>query len=485
MKSKKLKFGSLAIALTVVFIAVIVLINALVTAFNKNRALDIDMTSDSLFTITDASKKLLDKNETPVKVYFLQERDAVSEDSNSEGMMLNLVDSYANEYDWIDVQYIDLQKRPKFKEKYTTGQSDTLAKTSVIVECEKTGEYKVLKAEDYFLLETKTEYIYSYQTAVGFQGELALTSAILNVLTPDGLKAVFETGHGEIASEPLRSFLNEVGYVVSDVDISENSVDDDVSLMIINRPTKDFVGTIDGTEIQSDISKLTKFINKPGNNMIVFMSPDTSKLEQFEEFLAVYGVSMQRYVLSDNKSSAANTNGQGIYGTYNATDDTVGSEIIGRIDDKDYKPVFLKAAPIDILFTHKNDIMVSPVVTTTKSATYTDESGDNSESGQYNIMTVSTKFTQEGESNLILCSTTYYNSFLLESKYGNRELFYSVAEQFGAVNITPDIKIKAFEDTTLNITENQSRAWGIVITTVPAAIVLVIGLIVWNKRRHL
>ncbi len=474
--NKKIKFGSVAVALTAIFVAVIVLLNVVVSIINKNGALDIDVTSEGIFTVSEQSIALLESNNVPLTIYFLRERDEISEDN--ESYMLNLVDSYTSKFSWIDVEYVDLERNPKFKDKYTKSTSETLATTSVIVECPTTNEYRVLTVEDYFLLEQS--YYQMYVT--GFQGELALTSAMLNVLTPDDLVAAFETGHDELAAPALKSFLENVGYEVIDIDLRKDAIDDSISLLVINSPKQDFGGLIDGAQVGSSaIEKLVEYMETPDKNMLVFMAPESPELKEFEEFLAVYGVAVERNVIVDENNSVSGSLGLGVYGVYpDEGESELIDEIMGRINTE-YKTVFNRTAPIKILFEFKNGIYVYPIATTSKTAYYNE--GDAKVDGQFNMMTLSYKDT----SKLVVCSTSYYNTFIETTTYANRDLLYSIAASFGAKNVTPDIPIKMLDETKaqFDISANATRAWGIAITAIPAAIVLIFAIAVTTKRRHL
>ena len=475
--TKKLKYGSVAVAFTAIFIAVVVLLNVIVSVVNKNGALDVDVTSEAIFTVSKQSVSLLESNTTPITLYFLRERDEIAEDN--ESYMLNLVDSYTSNFSWIDVEYVDLDRNPKFKDKYTKSSSETLSTTSIIVECSATNEYRIITVSDYFLLEQD----YYYQTYVtGFQGELALTSAILNVLTPDELVAAFETGHGELSATALKSFLENVGYEVININLREEEIDEKVSLLVINNPKQDFGGLIEGADTgKSEVEKLVDYIESPDKNMLVFMAPDSPELKDFEEFLAVYGVSVERNVIVDTENSVSGTEGLGIYGVYPASGENEAVDAIISKVDAEYKTVFNRTAPIKILYDFKNGIYVRPLVMTSKTAYYND--GDAKVDGQFNMMTLTTK----GTSKLVVCSTGYFNTFIETTTYANRDLLYSIAESFGAKNVTPDIPIKVLDETKaqFDISAKATKAWGIAITVIPAAIVLIFGIVVTTKRRHL
>ena len=210
-------------------------VNVVFSLIGVNSRLDFDMTSDRVYTMSAASESLLDSNTDGVTVYFLRERDKAMDVATLQ-YMINLVDSYYAKYSdkWLDVEYIDLIKNPTFKNKYTKSSSESLSENSIIVECEKNNEYKVLKQEDYLLLEIDS--YYGYYNVVGFQGELALTSAILNVTNPDGLVATKTSNHGEENVTYLDKFLESVGYEIKSVDLENEDISEETSLLIINNP---------------------------------------------------------------------------------------------------------------------------------------------------------------------------------------------------------------------------------------------------------
>ena len=60
IKSRKFKYGTLATIFTVVFIVAIVLVNVLVGYLTDRYVLEIDMTSESLFEISEDTMEVID-----------------------------------------------------------------------------------------------------------------------------------------------------------------------------------------------------------------------------------------------------------------------------------------------------------------------------------------------------------------------------------------------------------------------------------------
>ena len=59
LHSKKFKHGSISLALTVTIIAAVILVNAIFTALAEKNLWYIDMTSEDIYSLTDAAKDLI------------------------------------------------------------------------------------------------------------------------------------------------------------------------------------------------------------------------------------------------------------------------------------------------------------------------------------------------------------------------------------------------------------------------------------------
>ena len=61
LHNKKFKHGSVSVALVIVIIAAVILVNAIFTALARKNLWYIDMTPDSMYTLSDTAKDLLAK----------------------------------------------------------------------------------------------------------------------------------------------------------------------------------------------------------------------------------------------------------------------------------------------------------------------------------------------------------------------------------------------------------------------------------------
>ena len=64
---KRLKYGTYSIVVTLIFIAILVVINLIIGQFNKS----FDFTKDDIFSLSDETKSVLDNVDTGINIYTL------------------------------------------------------------------------------------------------------------------------------------------------------------------------------------------------------------------------------------------------------------------------------------------------------------------------------------------------------------------------------------------------------------------------------
>ena len=136
-KSRRFKYGSLAVTLTVLFIVLVIVLNAAIYALTFSFGWYLDLTGEQQYGITDASKELLDGVLVPgvnVKIVFCQDKDRVLEDSGGY-YVYKCIESYKKAYpDNIKVEFLDINKHPELASKYTTQHGIQLYTYNIIME---------------------------------------------------------------------------------------------------------------------------------------------------------------------------------------------------------------------------------------------------------------------------------------------------------------------------------------------------------------
>ena len=122
-----LKTGSYSVAVSVIVIAIVVVINLVVSVLPKS-ATEIDMSAESVFSLGDTTKGILDGIKEDIKLYY------ICEEGQEDTRVERIVNSYGELSDKITVVRVDPAIDPNFVSKYT---NESLESNSVIAVSDK------------------------------------------------------------------------------------------------------------------------------------------------------------------------------------------------------------------------------------------------------------------------------------------------------------------------------------------------------------
>ena len=87
---------------------------------------------------------------------------------------------------------------------------------------------------------------------------------------------------------------------------------------------------------------------------------------------------------------------------------------------------------------------------------------------------------------MLVGSTEFANtSNIFQSTYGNRRIVLSAARVFSANRIAPDIDYKQFQSAALEIENGTAKTLTWLICTIFPGAIIIIGIVVFFRRRHL
>ena len=491
-EKKKFKYGATAIAFTCICVAAVILFNVIFSALADKFLWSVDMTSEQLFTLSDATHELLKDTDEEITINFCQPLDKLVEDET-----LNLIYQCAREYekafDNISVEYIDIITNPSIIEKYANSSNTKIKTTSVVVTSE--TDFRTFTKESFFATDSET------QEVLAFDGELKFTSAILQ-LTADSPIAYFSVGHGETtgtsdATRPdLWNLFVTAGYDVRTIDLTKEEFDEEAQVLIINDPKKDFLGFKDEV---NEIDKIAKFLDNLGS-LMVFVDPQTPDLPELEALLEEWGIRIEDAVIKDN-TNALSADGLKLDAYYPT--DTMGSSLHNTLRSYDSIPktVVSYARPLTVLWgVDGNDITnsvstrhASAVLTTydTAKAYAFDEETELTSKAPFNLMTI----TREEQ---IIDNEIYYSyvmvtgstafaddAYLHSSAYANSEILYSAMRVMGKETVPTNIDHKYLEDESLDITTEVANNWTLIVSVIAPLIVFTVGVVIQIRRKHL
>ena len=479
VKRKWLIDGSRTLSLVLLILAAFLGINTGMKVWDLT---PIDLSQEKLYTLTDESKERVKNIDKDVHLYFVGYTD-----DNAD---LTLAKQYKDANERIVAEAVDSESRPDLVEKY--GIQDT-GSSGIIVECG--DRSKVLTASDLVTYDSTT-----YETIS--IAEEKLTSAILSVTTDDIPKVYFLEGYSDFTLDYNMYYLsvyleNEVTEVDTLNILSTGNVPDDCDTLVITSPSQDF-----SNEAKTAI---IDYINRGGNilwlNAAMAVSAD---LPNVNEVLALYGVNpFDVGAIRETDSSRMVVNSPDLVipslGYSKITEDIYSDGIIFRYPTKininEEGLEDLKVVETDLVTTSESSYFRTDFNNSSAAAAEGEETGSfvvgaelektiteaNEETGTSavtstliifgeNYFISDYPFTQESQYSAIQVSS--YNKVLVLNSLAylsDREEDITARKSTGTVTYTA--------------TEQQDTIVRIIIFSVPAVIILA-GLIVWQKRRR-
>ena len=213
--TKKLKYGSVATAITVIIIAVVVLINVIVSLIGKRTDLTIDLTSAQAFDISQESIDYLNTlNEDVEIVTMVDEAAFQSTTSAYYKQAYEVLKKYEMYSDRITVKFVDMTSDPTYANRYSEIYKGNITQYSIVVTCG--NRIKVISVNDLFNTEINYQ-TYSYDI-VSSKAEQVLTSAIMYVTDPSPKTAVLlDVESAGSSSSNIQTLLEDDGFNVTTV----------------------------------------------------------------------------------------------------------------------------------------------------------------------------------------------------------------------------------------------------------------------------
>lgn len=274
---RRLKYGSLATAVTIAFVAAVVLVNIIVGMLVERFPMDIDLTEDNIFELTDQSIDYVKDLDTAVTINVLMEEETFKNQNDYYRQAYEVIQKYAKYSNNISVYFIDLYKNPDLQQKYP---KETLYTGQIIVECG--DRYQLLTSYDLFNTQTDQQSGTTYITSSA--AEQAMTSAIMNVTNANPPMVGVITGYNTTDISSFTSILTSNGYVVEDVDLISGDLSG-YDMLIFAAPTIDVSS--------SELEKLDAYLDNDGRfgkNLMYFASASQPTLPLLEEFLSEWGI---------------------------------------------------------------------------------------------------------------------------------------------------------------------------------------------------
>lgn len=471
-RGKWLRQTSLTVLIILIIIAACIGLNLFVE--NANLA-DFDFTQDKIYSLSDTSKQMAKSIDKEIEMILI----------NMPEAQQDFAKKYNSENDKIKVEIVgNATDRTDLADKYnlTTESSAIVIKSG---DKEKIIYSSELYTVDYTTYETKDI------------TEEVLTNALIDVTTEQKPIIYNLIGHNKYSTDYfyyIQQDLIDEAYEFKDLNLlTTGNVPEDCSVLMITTLSEDI------TEAERDA--ILDYI-KTGGKIILFSDPNSTgkSMPNFQKILDEYGVSISEGVMLEQDSDRM------LYSTPSAilitvspyTSVTSGTNMninacfmtSGRIDVKDSEELEKLGVEMETLATtgpnsfYRTDYSIEEA-----SKTESDEDVGNATVGALMKKKINDDVTSElivyanniFITNLRISISSQYYSYALDF-YNNEDLAINsiayLTDRDNMIVIRKDV-----ETSTYTVTEKQNIIILSIIFAIPA-IIIIIGIIVWQVRRR-
>ena len=458
-----------------IVVALTVVVNLIASALPETYT-QIDATSQKLYSITKDTEKYLDTLKDDVTLYVMVNKN--SKDDNVD----RTLQKYASASKHVKVKYVDPNVSPTFASKYT---DNDVTSNSIIVVC---GDRSKVIDYNSDIYEYSYDSSYNY-SVTGYDCEGQVTAAIQYV-TSESTTNVYElTGHdestlsGDFSEVFQKRFMNVGSLSLLTVD----AIPEDCQAIFITAPQSDLS--------EDDLSKLSQYL---GNGGKIYLSIDYSKwndLTNFKKLLSDNNIETTESLLAETDRSYYYQSP--FYLLPNVENTEVSSSVAGMTQ------VFVPYS-VGLTYTGEDDSNVTSFMTTSDTtiakaaaniaavqsqadAANVASAQDGDTQGQYSLGIMVTN--ENGGELCVLGSAMMCTDSANQIVSGHNATLFN-----GIVNalVTTDdgnsdnavvIAAKDYTVSNLTVSANAMLVYGILWGIFMPIVLIIIGIIVWARRR--
>ena len=474
-RSRRLRHGTMATVLSVCFVAAVVLVNVIASILVERFPISLDLTSNKIFELSQDSIDYIENLDQDIDVYVLATEEDFSGSNQYYNQANTVINKYAQYSDHIHVSYVDIYTDVDFAANYP---DETLSYGQILLQCG--DRHQVLTAYDLFDVDEQ------YGTIQSSTTEQAMTSAIMNLTDSNPISVVFLTGFGDnnrTDSSNLESILTNNGYLVSEINFLSEEIPEDTDAVVLCSPTSDLTADLADT-----LAQWLENEGKFGRTMLYFADGSQPSLPVLESVLNEWGIGIEPGYLIE-------TDPTHVYSSY--------TYLLAQYEDNDYvdsasQPMLLpNTKALSVLWENDSNRYTHVLLTSYDSSVLVPEDAaedwepDEKDAQSYPLAVLGQRLAYEG--------TTALNSYL--AVFGSMDMTNSAFTSMSAINngeyvvellntltgkdegIT--IVGKEIGTETLGINESQANVIGGFFQFGLPIIVVVIGVVVWIRRRNM
>lgn len=511
---RNFKHGTLAVVLTVLFVAAVVVLNVIVGLISDRFDTTADLSDTGIYTLDEATENYLDKLTMDVTVSVMNSETDFEGGGTYYKSVNELLKKMEMRNSKFHVQYLQIDQNPDFTSRFN---GETLSANYIVVESETTGRHRIITPGSYFscnaFRDQLSQYGYpetyidqyveqyvnsSYASRVvdGSNIEQAAISAMLYVTNTDPVRVAFTEGFGESDSSTLSNLLSKNGYDVETINLqSVSEIDSGIDYIVMFAPSMDYDN--------ENLDKLAKFLDNNGafgKNLVYFSngqayykktSDESSALVNLAAFLAEWGIEIgDSYVMQ--------TNADYTYGNMAIAQvlDVQDTDFSGDVYGNSLFTYDAYVRPVVQIWGEGNSkgSVEQKVLIKTYEGTYlrpmstlsdSDFDVSSAESGVFNDAVCAYKIhstTQEVSRVAVFGSELFPDVSYSNSNNQNYlvNMFNYISGKTDGVTITS----KSFSNVGFDMNQSNANVLAIILCIVIPVVVIVLGIVIWVRRRH-
>ena len=506
LTKRRLRHGSVSIALTLLVVAAMIIVNAATSALAAGFGLYADMSQSliydigkdcrdyletAIFPLMDKRNAALGKDQR-IEVIFCDEMKNLDNDKSQEYVLSTILDLKKTYPDRVEISHLNVWENPKEAKAYgVVDASDIIFKF---------GEnFTTLSLHQFYVLSGNNS-----ETPTAYNAERRISSAFLRVVSENTPTCYLTLNHGEgLESNELLYTLADAGFNYAFIDLAASDIPEDCELLITVNPTSDLLEPSETSQI-SETAKLDSFMSDGGKYMVLLSAETLSShsLKNFESFMAKWGVrymtggsetSSGCYLVRD-RSSSISIDGNKFFGQY--ANNSVANNIFGGADKT---LIFNDATALTAAegFSPANDgtyvsgtKIYAPILQSYSSAEawsgglLVDKATDN----PFTLASLTTDTCKNGKTSYLFVSSSvdFCSEEALQSTvYGNNQTFMRILSHMGYDNIPLSITSRALTKPPIqSLTTRSAAVITVLLCAIPTAIISTVGIFVLVRRKH-
>ena len=464
-QTRSFRNGSYSAGIIAIVIAIVVVFNMIIGQLPTN-LLNIDLSENNLYEISDVSMEMLEKLEKDVIVTVLAEQDSVDD------RIKTFVKKYVGLSDHMEAEWIDTVQHPSALQEYDSDGNE------IIVSCEETGKSTHISFYDIITYDYSSYYTTGSVSESEFDAEGQLTSAV-NYVTSEESATIYRTsGHGESTfSTTATDLFTKNNIETTEINLSmKPEIPDDCDLLFLYAPTSD---------LNDDEKTIIMDYLNDGGKVYVILGETTKDTPNLDALLEAYNLKQVDGYIADTQRY--------YQGNYYAIFPVLSLASAGFSSGVENEMVLLyNALGLEEVETNDDGVTMIPFLKTSAAGYAITE--ENQTQGEYILGAVSTKPVDQAEEEddeaetkearlTVLSSASMIDSQIVDSfsNLDNMTIFMnSVTANFdGIENLAIEAKSLAVE---YNTPLHAGVTSMILIIGIPFVIVI-IGFVVWMRRR--